>query len=74
MGFISVNLGVFNLLPVPALDGSRIIFILIEIIRGKPIDPEKEGYVHFVGFILLILLMITVTYLILIDSIYLEGD
>ncbi|NLY76992.1 MAG: RIP metalloprotease RseP [Tissierellia bacterium] len=62
MGFISVNLGVFNLLPVPALDGSRIIFILIEIIRGKPIDPEKEGYVHFVGFILLILLMITVTY------------
>lgn len=62
MGFISVNLGVFNLLPVPALDGSRIIFLLIEIIRGKPIDPEKEGYVHFVGFILLMLLMITVTY------------
>ncbi len=62
MGFISVNLGVFNLLPIPALDGSRIVFLIIELIRGKPIDPEKEGYVHFVGFILLMLLMITVTY------------
>lgn len=62
MGFISVNLGVFNLLPLPALDGSRIVFILIELIRGKPINPEKEGYVHFIGFILLMLLMIVVTY------------
>ena len=62
MGFISVNLGVFNLLPIPALDGSRIVFLLIEALRGKPIDPEKEGYVHFIGFILLMLLMITVTY------------
>lgn len=62
MGFISVNLGVFNLFPLPALDGSRIVFILIELIRGKPINPEKEGYVHFIGFILLMLLMIVVTY------------
>lgn len=62
MGFISVNLGVFNLLPIPALDGGRIIFLIIEVLRGKPIDPEKEGYVHFVGFILLMLLMIIVTY------------
>lgn len=62
MGFISVNLGVFNLFPLPALDGSRIVFILIELIRGKPINPEKEGYVHFVGFILLMLLMIVVTF------------
>lgn len=62
MGFISVNLGFFNLLPLPALDGSRIVFLLIEIIRGKAIDPEKEGFIHFVGFVLLILLMITVTY------------
>ncbi len=62
MGFISVNLGFFNLLPLPALDGSRIVFLFIEIIRGKAIDPEKEGFIHFIGFVLLILLMITVTY------------
>ena len=62
MGFISVNLGFFNLLPLPALDGSRIIFILLEVIRGKAIDPKKEGVIHFIGFVLLILLMITVTY------------
>lgn len=62
MGFISVNLGFFNLLPIPALDGSRIIFLFVEIIRGKPIDPEKEGFIHFVGFVLLIGLMIAVTY------------
>jgi regulator of sigma E protease len=62
MGFISVNLGFFNLLPIPALDGSRIMFLLIEIVRGKPVDAEKEGFFHFVGFVLLILLMIVVTY------------
>jgi regulator of sigma E protease len=62
MGFISVNLGFFNLLPLPALDGSRIVFLLIEIIRGKPINPEKEGFIHLVGFVLLIALMLMVTY------------
>lgn len=62
MGFISVNLGFFNLLPLPALDGSRIVFLLIEKIRGKAINPEKEGFIHFIGFVLLILLMLTVTY------------
>lgn len=62
LGFISVNLGFFNLLPIPALDGSRISFLLLELIRGKPIDPEKEGFVHFIGFILLISLMLLVTY------------
>lgn len=62
LGFISVNLGFFNLLPLPALDGSRISFLLVELIRGKPVDPEKEGFVHFVGFILLISLMLFVTY------------
>lgn len=61
-GFISVNLGFFNLLPIPALDGSRILFSFIELFRGKPINPEKEGFIHFVGFIFLIILMILVTY------------
>ena len=62
LGFISVNLGFFNLLPIPALDGSRIIFLLIELVRGKPIDPDKEGFIHFIGFVLLISLMLVVTY------------
>ncbi len=62
MGFISVNLGFFNLLPLPALDGSRIVFLVIEMIRGKAVNPEKEGFIHFIGFVLLILLMLTVTY------------
>ncbi|MCK9443606.1 MAG: RIP metalloprotease RseP [Tissierellaceae bacterium] len=62
LGFISVNLGFFNLLPIPALDGSRIVFLIIELIRGKPIDPEKEGFIHFIGFVLLISLMLLVTY------------
>ncbi|MBW4828718.1 MAG: RIP metalloprotease RseP [Clostridiaceae bacterium] len=61
-GFISVNLGFFNLLPIPALDGSRILFMLIELFRGKPINPEREGFVHFIGFVLLIILMVFVTY------------
>jgi regulator of sigma E protease len=61
-GFISANLGVINLLPLPALDGGRILFTLIEIIRGKPLDPEKEGMIHLVGFILIMGLMIFVLY------------
>jgi len=59
---ISINLGVFNLLPIPALDGSRILFLLIEGIRRKPINPEKEGLVHMIGFAMLILLMIFITF------------
>ena len=62
LGFISINLGFFNLLPIPALDGSRIIFLLVELVRGKPIDPDKEGFIHLVGFVLLISLMLIVTY------------
>ncbi|WP_280768945.1 RIP metalloprotease RseP [Salipaludibacillus daqingensis] len=59
---LSVNLGIINLLPLPALDGGRLIFIGLEAIRGKPIDPQKEGIVHFVGFALLMLLMLVVTW------------
>lgn len=61
-GILSANLCVFNLLPLPALDGGRIVFTLIEMIRRKPIDPEKEGMVHFIGFVLLMGLMIFVLY------------
>lgn len=62
LGFISINLGFFNLLPIPALDGSKIVFLLIELVRGKPIDPDKEGFIHLIGFVFLISLMILVTY------------
>lgn len=60
---LTINLGVFNLLPIPALDGGRIFFILIEMVRRKPLPPEKEGMVHFVGFALLILLSIVIAYM-----------
>lgn len=59
---LSVNLGIINLVPLPALDGGRLLFVGIEAIRGKPVDPQKEGFVHFVGFALLMLLMIVVTW------------
>lgn len=62
MIFISVNLGVVNLLPLPALDGGRLLFLVIEGIRRKPIKPEYEGYIHFAGFILLMLLVIFATF------------
>ena len=59
---LSANLGVMNLLPIPALDGGRLVFLLIEAIRGKPIDRQKEGMVHFVGLMLLMVLMVYVMF------------
>lgn len=59
---ISANLGVMNLLPLPALDGGRLLFILLELLRGKPVSKEKEGMVHFVGMILLMILMVIVMF------------
>ncbi|MCD7725698.1 MAG: RIP metalloprotease RseP [Clostridiales bacterium] len=59
---LSVNLGILNLLPFPALDGGRLVFMLIEVVRGKPIPPEKEGMVHFVGLVVLMLFMVFVMY------------
>lgn len=59
---LSLYLGIFNLLPIPALDGSRLAFLGVEALRGKPVDPGHEGMVHFVGFAMLFLLMIAVTY------------
>ena len=58
---ISLNLGVVNLLPFPALDGGRIVFVLWEIITRKKVKPEHEGIIHFIGFVLLILLVLYVT-------------
>ena len=57
---LSVNLGIFNLLPIPALDGGRLVFLLVELVRGKPIPPEKEGMVHFVGMMFFFALMIVI--------------
>lgn len=57
---LTVNLGVLNLLPIPALDGGRLIFILLEIIRGKPVPREKEALVHFIGMIFFIILIVLV--------------
>lgn len=59
---ISANLGMMNLLPIPALDGGRLVFLLIEAVRGKPVKREHEGMVHFVGMILLILLMVYILF------------
>ncbi|MGX4669265.1 RIP metalloprotease RseP [Cerasibacillus sp. JNUCC 74] len=59
---LSINLGIVNLVPLPALDGGRLLFVGIEAVRGKPIAPEKEGLFHFVGFAFLMLLMIIVTW------------
>lgn len=57
---LSVNLGILNLLPIPALDGGRLVFMLIEVVRGKPIPPEKEGMVHFIGLMFFMALMVFV--------------
>lgn len=59
---ITINLGIVNLLPLPALDGGRLLFCLIELVRRKPVKPEHEGYVHLVGMLLLFGLMIFATY------------
>ena len=62
MAIITINLGIFNLLPLPALDGGRVFFILIELIIGKKVPQDYEGLVHAIGFILLIVLMLFVTW------------
>ena len=59
---LTLNLGIMNLLPLPALDGGRIFFLIVEFIRRKPVKPELEGYVHAAGMIILMLFMVIVTY------------
>ena len=60
--FITINVGICNLLPIPALDGGRFMFLLVEAVRRKPVKPEHEGYVHVAGMFLLFAFMIFVTY------------
>mgnify|MGYP001579392674 CR=1 FL=1 len=62
VGILSVNLAILNFLPIPALDGGRVFFLALEKIRRKRIDPKVENMVHTIGFVLLILLMVAVTY------------
>ena len=59
---LTANLGIMNLLPIPALDGGRLVFLLVEAVRRKRVPPEKEGMVHFAGFALLLVLMVVVMY------------
>ena len=59
---ISLNLGIMNLLPIPGLDGGRLVFLIIEAVRGKPVPPDKEGLVHFIGLALLMLLAVVLVW------------
>ena len=61
--FLSINLAILNIMPLPALDGGRIAFVLLEWVRrGKRISPKKEGLVHLVGFFMLMGLILVITY------------
>ncbi len=62
MAFLSINVGVINLLPIPAFDGGHILFIVIELIKGSPVNPEIENKIHMVFLILLMLLMVVITF------------
>ncbi len=62
LALLSINVGIINLIPFPAFDGGRILFLIIEKIKGSPINPKVENTIHSIGFILLIILMIYVTF------------
>ena len=62
LGYLSVNLGTVNLLPVPALDGGKLLLNLVEGVRGKPLEPEKESVITLIGVVMLLLLMIVITW------------
>ncbi len=59
---LSANLGVMNLLPIPALDGGRLVFLIVEAVRGKRMDPNKEGAVNFVFLMALMVLMVVIMF------------
>lgn len=62
MSLFSINIGIFNLLPIPGLDGARLVFLIIELIRRKPVKPQVEGIIHFVGMALLLLFIIVISF------------
>lgn len=62
VGYLSLNVGFINLLPLPAFDGGRVLFLIIEKIKGKPVSPKIENTIHSVFFILLMILMVVITY------------
>lgn len=62
IGYLSINVGFINLLPIPAFDGGRILFLIIEKIRRKPVSAKVENTIHSIGFVLLMILMIVITY------------
>ena len=62
MGILSINLGIMNLIPIPALDGGKIVLNIIEAIRRKPLKQEVEGYVTIIGVAIMFVLMIAVTW------------
>ena len=62
VAFLSINVGFINLLPLPAFDGGHILFIIIEKIKGSPVNPETENKIHTIGLILLMLLMVVITF------------
>lgn len=59
---LSIQLGIINLFPIPALDGSRLVFLLVEGLRGKPLNPARENLIHMIGFVLLLAAMLAITY------------
>ena len=62
MALITINIGLFNLLPVPALDGGRLLFLFIELVRRKPINQKYESLVHGIGMAILLLFMVAITF------------
>jgi regulator of sigma E protease len=70
---ISIALAITNLLPIPGLDGGRILFVVVELLRGKPMAPEREGFVHMLGILLLLSLMVVVVIFDIIDPVSLSS-
>ena len=62
LSYLSLSLGLLNLIPFPALDGSRVAFAFYELLRGRPIPPQREGLIHLIGGLILLTIMVIVTY------------